>query len=348
MPLDLDYIKRINNCYNTTTKQESDLYELKKNVSDGFEDTIDFHNVTIDNSITKQGLLIVHDFTKSYNKKIKSRPNETFNLGSIVNWDESNWLIYDVDNDKQIYTRGQMEQCNYTLPFQDTDGTILKYPCYIEEISSQGIIDGKTISTPIQKYNLSLKFDEKTQLLDIDRRFLIDIILGNVVKTKVPAYKVVKRDVITNNDKNSGGVLRLQVEYCAFGDTDNIENMICDYFTPSAPQSSTTCQITYTGQSPIIYIGGKIKTFTAIFKDNLGNIITTPIAEWTVNTPLSDQSKILFKVDTINPNICTLQATKDFKLLPVKNPTNNIVRLSLTDTTGVYQTFVDVIIQYIL
>ena len=135
------------------------------------------------------------------------------------------------------------------------------------------------------------------------------------------------------------GLIALIMSQDVLSDEDRPDLGICNYFEPVI-QPSTTCEITYTGQTPpVIFIGGKIKTFTAKFLNNQGEEITTPIAVWTTN--IADQSKISFKVDAVNPNICTLQVAKDFKL----TSTNNIVRLSLTDTTGLYNSFVDIKIQ---
>ena len=108
---------------------------------------------------------------------------------------------------------------------------------------------------------------------------------------------------------------------------------MCNYFVPTPPQPSTTCEITYLN-SPTIYVGGTAKTFTTIFKDSDGNILTGISAIWSTDISVADQTKILF-TDKGN-NTCTLKAINDMSLI------GKVVRLSVTDINNIYSTYLDI------
>src|SRR5574344_171165 len=138
MAIDLNHFCNINNCKSTTSKQQVELYEIQRNISLGFDDTVDFHTITKNGA--SQDLVIVHlsnyfGTNNKYKKSIKSRPNESFNVGDLIVWDDNNWIITEVDSDNQIYTKGTIEQCNYILRFQDSTGTIISKPVIFESNS---------------------------------------------------------------------------------------------------------------------------------------------------------------------------------------------------------------------
>ena len=81
--MDLSYFQKINNTYQSNSKQETDLYELNRHVDDCFDDTIDYHVVKRNGEPFE--LLIVKDTDgNTFKKKIKSKHYTPFNLGDYI------------------------------------------------------------------------------------------------------------------------------------------------------------------------------------------------------------------------------------------------------------------------
>ena len=270
--------------------------------------------------------------------KVQVFLDEVLTVGDIIydTASKENWICVEIYNIDDVYKQGLLGLCNYTLIWQSQDGTILSYPCIDTTNSTIGLNESNTLTTPNSIHTIKLPFDEHTLLINTDDRFFIDDL-----SVEVPQVFAVSKPNRTEFRYGDKGLIELTMKQSSFKNdgTDRKDLGVCDYFEPSV-QPSTTCEIIFK-TSPIIYIGGKSKTFTAKYFDSQGVETTTPIAVWSHNIPLADQNKVLFKVDSVNPNICTLQVTKDFKL----TTKNNIIRLSLTDSTGFYNTYLDVKIE---
>ena len=170
-----------------------------------------------------------------------------------------------------------------------------------------------------------LPLDEDTLKLTYDKRVFID---NNY---QIP-YKITRPDNVSTS-YNGNGLICLIMSQDVLSDEDRPDLGLCNYFVPTPPQPSTTCEITYLN-SPTIYVGGNTKTFTSIFKDNDGNILTDVSAIWSTDISIADQTKILF-TDKGN-NTCTLKAINDMSLI------GKVVRLSVTDINNIYSTYLDI------
>lgn len=274
--------------------------------------------------------------------KVQVFLDEVLTIGDIVydNVAKEYWICVEMYNIDDVYKQGLLGLCNYTLTWQSPNGTILSYPCIDTTTSTMGLNESNTLTTPNSIHTIKLPFDEHTLLINTDDRFFIEDL--SVAVPQVFAVSKPNRTEFRYGDK---GLIELTMKQSSFKNdgTDRKDLGVCDYFIPTPPQPSTTCEIIYKS-FPTIYIGGKAKTFTAKFLDSQGTEITTPIAVWSTSLSDIDKNKVLFKVDSVNPNICTLQVTKDFKL----TTKNNIIRLSLIDSTCIYNTFVDVSIQSVI
>ena len=270
--------------------------------------------------------------------KVQVFLDEVLTIGDIVydNVAKEYWICVEMYNIDDVYKQGLLGLCNYTLTWQSPDGTILSYPCIDTTTSTMGLNESNTLTVPNSIHTIKLPFDEHTLLINTDDRFFIDDL-----SVKVPQVFAVSKPNRTEFRYGNKGLIELTMKQSSFKNdgTDRKDLGVCDYFEPVI-RPSINCEIIFKTPS-IVCIGGKSKIFTAKYFDSQGVEITTPIAVWSHNIPLADQNKILFKVDSVNPNICTLQVTKDFKL----TTKNNIIRLSLTDSTGFYNTYLDVKIE---
>lgn len=170
-----------------------------------------------------------------------------------------------------------------------------------------------------------LPLDEDTLKLTYDKRVFID---NNY---QIP-YKITRPDNVSTS-YNGNGLICLIMSQDVLSDEDRPDLGLCNYFVPTPPQPSTTCEITY-ANSPTIYVGGNAKTFQAIFKDSDGNILTDVSAIWSTDISIADQTKILF-TDKGN-NTCTLKAVNDNSLI------GKVVRLSVKNSDNTLSSFVDI------
>jgi hypothetical protein len=280
MALDIDYFLKINNCSGTTSKKDTLLYDLHKQINDRFADTIDFY--TISKSGINQDLIIVRT-TDENKKNIKARPHEDFLIGDIITWENNDWIIISKDEGNQVYTSGKMQRCNLNIKFQNTlSGVILSYPIIDTTNSTLGLDVNKTITTTNGLHTIKLPFDEHTNTLVEDRRIYLD---RNTVNPR--SYKITK---VNNTEFNYGdkGLIELALQQCEQGEPDDRPDLgICNYqeptITPEIPDDSTYAVITCSNIKNEITLGSSVfRTLTPVFYESDGAISTANIIpEWT-------------------------------------------------------------------
>lgn len=97
--IDIDYYRKIQNACGVESLQDAQRNQVKQDLNRDFNNTLDTYRVTIDDVEQDLTILKTSDY---HTKKIKSRPNESFNAGQIVYWQNSHWLINEVDTNNDI------------------------------------------------------------------------------------------------------------------------------------------------------------------------------------------------------------------------------------------------------
>lgn len=210
--------------------------------------------------------LVIDDGTLPYYKDIKSLPDEYFDAGNLVKFADAMWLIVSCDWDKEVYTYGKMQQCNYLLKWQNSDAETID--CWSVVLSASKYNNGEKYNNIIvvgsNQLMVYLPLNEETKKLSANKRLLIDF---NTVNPK--CYDVTRVDTVTMSYDGvaepvydgKGCVLLVLTETEINPDVDRIDLMLCDYIDPSEVQPTSPILITYSGR-PEIRIGGR-KTFTA-------------------------------------------------------------------------------------
>ena len=93
-----------------SSMKEYQLRDIKERIKRDFRKSIDAEDVTINGE--DRLVLITRDKGDEQIKKIKSLPDERFELGDIVNWNGTNYIIYKMDADRRIQSKGRMYECN--------------------------------------------------------------------------------------------------------------------------------------------------------------------------------------------------------------------------------------------
>jgi hypothetical protein len=306
MAFDITYFLKINNMYNTTSNKEIELYDLKNQINDRFADTIDCYNIKL-NGVNRD-LLIIR--TKdNYIKTIKGRPDEDFSIGDYVEWEGLKWLITSKDDGNQVYTTGQMQQCNWTIKFQSPTGAILSYPSIVDSKTS-GEDDGKVIVTGNSEKYIKLPFDSNTVLLDIDRRLYVD------KREKPTPFHIIDVDTIKHNF-GTKGLMEFTVKKDLTQNTsehpDRPDLGICNYFEPiivSEPVDPTiptvVVAITSDTESNKVKLG-LTYNFIATFKNELGEIVNTSQPHYSIDNTYSG----LVVLTDNGDKTCTIKVNED-------------------------------------
>lgn len=317
------YTKRVN--MNGITERDRLINQTKQNISNKAPNSPAYKSVLVNNQNEKHLIIIS---TKANNKKkFTTLPNDIINIGDNVDWNGLHWFVTSVDFDDEIVRRGELQQCNRIIKWQNPNTKeIIERWCFCSQPYSSGVDDGKVINILNGKYKIQLPYDNETKLISVDKRFMFDIV-NNIPEI----YKVVFADRNTNKYQDiDGGFIELVLVSDTDLPNDNLELMICDYISPDSPAlpptpSTLKCEIK--GRMDI-KIGGSTRTYEAVFynSDDVIDNTITPIWELQYNPLYSDY--ITFEQ---NGNLINISCLDCEDLISEK------IVLKLKDKDGLYQ-----------
>lgn len=266
------------------TQRERNLNRLQQTVANDLPHSLSCKEVQI-NSVNRQ--LNFTETKTGYD--IQSLPNETFSVGDYVIYKTLTYLITKVNGDDEVYTKGSMQLCNYTLKFQSPTGTILSYPC-ITSTKSFNQDESKIITLPSNQKSILCCFDENTSLIKTDDRFYVDKlnnttwhVIGAVDNTtfnygdKGLIYFIVEQDLEQNN-----------TEY-----PDRPDLGVCNYREPSGDVEPPVEGETYATivSSGGLTVGGFTRTITPTFYEADSTLANGIIAVWDIDLPLGYENQ---------------------------------------------------------
>lgn len=270
-------------------------------------------------------------------------------VGDIVYYSESQeyFICTESFNIDGVHYQGKMTLCNWILKWQDKNGNILQYPCYV--INSTQYNSGeqatKQYTIGSSQHMIKLPCDENTLAIRTPQRFFLD------KNTEHPvAYAVTQNDTTTYNYGSKGMVAITVLEDPTNRDTDRIDLGICDYIdnseTTDNSNNNETIEteeteipniksvIEYT--SKIIKSGGNAKSFTAKFLNENNEEVENVMPKWTVVCDFVDKMNISETGNKIKISIDNdSYVDEDFKLM-------------LSDTDGNYVSSIIITIKSLL
>ena len=276
-----------------TTQRERIVNRLKTNLNNKLQDNPSYKSVKLNGEETH---LIINTSTKPYYKEFQSLPDQKILAGDYVEWADSMWLVLNADSDDEVYTDGNLRQCQHRIYWQKADGTIVSRYAYTENASASnnGETGNNTITLQSNQFMVYLPYDEETAELDNGKR--VHMSRSNA---KCKPYELTRPDDVTYGFGEKGvlNIIFTQTQYNQENDKlitleDGTQAWICDYTDSSStpPSEPTTpdetedlsAKITFKG-SQELKIGGNAKSLTGSFVDKDGNT-TSDIGEWTVVT----------------------------------------------------------------
>jgi hypothetical protein len=297
----ISYIQKINNDYLSTSKKDTELYNLKNQIEHDFVKTLDYEDSTLVNGV-KQSLTVLTTKDNSV-KKVVAKPNETISIGDIVDCYGFKWLVTSIDANTQIQTRGEMTLCPNLLKFQDNSGKIYEYP-YFVDTSSASIDKNTFLNTPDGIRKIILRIDSITQQFTNDKRFL-GAKFGGINQ----CWKI-----IDLNPELHSGLLTVTMTIDELTANDNVELGIADYIEEKPEPIFTKCDIVYI-DLPEIKKGGSEKTFTAKFYNDDGTPNPTINAIWNLEVPIIFADKIVVTEQTTS--YIKIKALFDTKMIGI-------------------------------
>lgn len=256
-----EYQARVNQ--RGTTDRERTLYYEKQHLKSLAVNSLSCKDCLV-NGVPQK--LVIDDGTLPYYKDVKSLPDEYFNAGDLVEWTGAMWLIVSCDWDKEVYTYGKAQQCNYLLKWQNTDAEVIERWSVVLSASkyNNGQLYNNVITVGSNQLMVYLPNDSETLKLGSNKRVMVDF------NTDTPkCYDVTRVDTVTMSYDGvaepaydgKGCILLVLTETEINPDVDRIDLMLCDYINPNDIPHPSPINITYSG-APSIRIGGR-KTFTA-------------------------------------------------------------------------------------
>ena len=174
-----------------TTQRDRTLYYEKRNLKLNAVNSLSCKDCLVNGVAQK---LIIDDGTLPYYKDVKSLPDEYFDAGDYVEWADAMWLMVSCDWDKEVYTYGKMQQCNYVLKWQNTDAEIIERWSVILSASkyNNGEKYNNVIVVGSNQLMVYLPIDEETLKLRSDKRLMVDF------NTESPkCYDITRVDTVT-------------------------------------------------------------------------------------------------------------------------------------------------------
>lgn len=167
---------------------------------------------------------ITNDFST---KRIFSMPGETLPHGSIIEWEDSLWLVTEINANQELCSEGKMRRCNYYLKWINDKGNVIGRWCVVEDGTKYliGEREERTVSIGDARMAVTLGKDPETSQISRGRRFLID----DMDSKDVLAYEVTKPNKMFNVF-NGKGVFRFILGETNLTDNDNTKLRIADYY----------------------------------------------------------------------------------------------------------------------
>ena len=261
-----------------STQRERELNRLKSDIVRKAPSSLSYKDVKLNGEPTQ---LMINTSTKPYYKEFESLPDQTVLAGDYVEWANSVWLVLNADCDDEVYTDGNLRQCQHKIFWQKDDGTIVSRYAYTENASAynNGEKGNNTITLQSNQFMVYLPYDDETAELDNGKRVHVSRSNG-----KCRPYELTRPDDITYGFGEKGilNIIFTQTQYNPDEDKlvtleDGTQTWICNYIpitTPTPPQPSTPDE---TADLSTVISGntnlkvGFSRTYTATLSDKDGN-----------------------------------------------------------------------------
>lgn len=292
-----------------STQRERELNRLKSDLVRKAPSSLSYKDVKLNGEPTQ---LMINTSTKPYYKEFESLPDQTVLAGDYVEWANSVWLVLNADCDDEVYTDGNLRQCQHKIFWQKDDGMIISRYAYTENASAynNGEKGNNTITLQSNQFMVYLPYDDETAELDNGKRVHVSRSNG-----KCRPYELTRPDDITYGFGEKGilNIIFTQTQYNPDEDKlvtleDGTQTWICNYIpttTPLPPQDETTILKAIISGESSLKLGFKQSYSVDIFdKDNNRLDWDDDLYCWEIISDMNIEQ-------TINENTITLKAINE-------------------------------------
>ena len=200
--------------------------------------------------------------TVTNQKIIRTMPGDDFEIGRIMLWSKSHWLITERDADDEITVRGKIELCNRSIQWQDDEtGEMVYRWAVVDKPYFSNLSENKLMTLSSREFQIKIPYDEESSLLDIGKRLMLEEING-----QPKTYRITCVDGMTeryDRDDEQTGFLVLNLEQDQYNPAvDNSDKLLCDYEKPKAAPDAGDVAIKFSGDAKV-RICGRGKVFHA-------------------------------------------------------------------------------------
>ena len=262
------------------TQRDRQITRLKNQINNKIGSNPSYKSVKLNGEETN---LIINTSTKPYYKEFQSLPDQKILAGDYVEWADSTWLVLNADSDDEVYTDGNLRQCQHRIYWQKADGTIVSRYAFTENASSysNGETGNNIITLQSNQFMVYLPYDEETAELDNGKR--VHMSRSNA---KCKPYELTRPDDITYGFGEKGvlNIIFTQTQYNQENDKlitleDGTQAWICDYIDssttppsePTTPDETEDLSATISGTTNLRI--GVTRAYTATLSDKDGNAV---------------------------------------------------------------------------
>lgn len=311
----------INKGIGTTSNTELKIRQLQADYRKSFLSSIDCIPTAQRNGIVQP--IIAHRSHLSDSYTLSAQIDETFYAGDLFEFYGLNWIVSDVNANREIYTSGKAIRCNHLFEFQNVGNSkiVKRWGAIVSRIHSDQ--DGSDALTYLaQTCQIVLPYDDDTTLIHIDKRLPGGIMYDSGGKPVLKVYRVTSIDASSLLD-HGDHLLVLNVRGDAYDPTtDNLDLQLCDYIVPPKTSSGARCSILY-DDGPFVRAGGTQKTFRCQFLNSSGNIEAVASVQWSI----SGNENAGISIQESSSTLCKVVVAKDV-------PVGTLFTLRVSETNG--------------
>lgn len=215
-------------CSNGATEKERIINQAKYDLIYNHKSSLSNKSIYI-NEIEHNALILSMNTNSSVTneKKIIMMPGDCIHLGDYVVWDNHEWIVTDVNDDKEISYSGKIEKCNAILKFQDSEGKVYSYQAVRKSNTGSNTKTSEYVEIISGNCQFYVPFNSETSKIAINKRFM----LWNQGETP-EVYKLIGITPIMESISSfKTGYFIFTMERDVYNpNTDNVDLMIADYF----------------------------------------------------------------------------------------------------------------------
>lgn len=236
MAFTIDYVRQIQGAQGLTNSKQILSEEAKSRIELDTLESISCQYDSKRNDISQK--FVVTDTDIKYCKNILAFPDESLNIGDIIDCFSQKWIVTAVSADNTVQCSGKMYQCNLALKFQVGTGTTIytRYGYFDSGVFSTTTKETQIMQVGDLQFNLILPYDAYTKTLQRDKRLATEVLYKADGTQALRCYKVTSFDSV-GGSFGSGKIIQIRLREDEYNSqTDNIANLVCDYHAtaPSA------------------------------------------------------------------------------------------------------------------